>query len=205
MIIRDLKEKYPLVYDAALKNQVEQGNVADDSQLANAIALVGGFNWKETEEGFDFWEHVCNSEFTSAKEICPHLFNKTTKKGWSYRINNIEFRPYKGKENEPLYEIVKWFPDQHYGKRQEYIDSGYKELDAYISNSGLSIDNSCFLSPESCYVIAFIRLDKDEYCISIDMVGDKILELIPSEYLNFRSVLEWGNNKISKKYFKKED
>lgn len=64
MKIEDLKEDYPLIYEAALKNRP---NVTDRS-------IVESFDWNETPEGYYFWSAIYAKNFAEAKQIYPHLF-----------------------------------------------------------------------------------------------------------------------------------
>jgi hypothetical protein len=66
MIIKDLKDKYPLVYEAAMKN-------CDPGKGENH-GLMDAFYWVRSPEGEDFWNNINAGQFDRAKEICPHLF-----------------------------------------------------------------------------------------------------------------------------------
>ena len=66
MIIKDLKDEYPLVYEAAMKNCNEGCNEN------NTISF--SFTWCNTPEGEDFWNNINAGQFDGAKERCPHLF-----------------------------------------------------------------------------------------------------------------------------------
>lgn len=82
MLIKDLKDKYPLVYEAALQNQKNQGNVMDDSKNLINNADRGNFNWEKTPENYDFWVYLNREQYKEAKTICPHLFE-------SNKVNNL--------------------------------------------------------------------------------------------------------------------
>lgn len=70
MKIKDLKEDYPLIYEAALRNQEAGGGKRDDSvDLGEAR-----FSWASSSEGGDFWNSVYVGNFEAAKYECPHLF-----------------------------------------------------------------------------------------------------------------------------------
>jgi hypothetical protein len=66
MLIKDLKDKYPLVYEAAMKNCNESCNEN------NTISF--SFTWDDTPQGHNFWWSIDDEQFDKAKEICPHLF-----------------------------------------------------------------------------------------------------------------------------------
>lgn len=76
MKIKELKDKYPLVYKAALWNQDDQGNCVDDELELVNDKNNGNFNWKGSDEGDDFWEHINNEEYNHAKELKPELFKE---------------------------------------------------------------------------------------------------------------------------------
>lgn len=80
MQIKELKEKYPLVYETALKNQ----KIEDDN-----ITIDGAFSWSATEEGTKFWSYINKENFDKAKETCPHLFEAETKKPLVFGLYNI--------------------------------------------------------------------------------------------------------------------
>ena len=79
LIIKDLKEDYPLVYEAALSNQEAEGNKRDDALRITAGLLDGNFQWNTSKEGWGFWDAIDERNFIKAKNIHPHLFGKTTK------------------------------------------------------------------------------------------------------------------------------
>ena len=58
--LRDLG--YNKVADAAEKNWRQP-----------EYASVWTFVWNWSPEGYEFWEHVHNSDFKEAFKICPHL------------------------------------------------------------------------------------------------------------------------------------
>lgn len=89
MKIIDLKENYPLVYKAALKNQKEVLDTLDDK-----TSIEDAFTWRDTVEGWDFWYCIEKKNFSEAKVFCPHLFeeiesklevvNCTTQEEWDF-------------------------------------------------------------------------------------------------------------------------
>lgn len=58
MLIKDLKENHPIIYNRALECQVEHGNEADEN-----LPLLGGFQWVKTKEGFDVWDAVNDGDY----------------------------------------------------------------------------------------------------------------------------------------------
>ncbi len=73
MKIIDLKEEYPLVYEAALKNQELQGNKRNDYLDIFEDKNGGNFNFNSSLEKELFWFHIGKSQFEKAFKICPHL------------------------------------------------------------------------------------------------------------------------------------
>lgn len=107
------------------------------------------------------------------------------------RINNIECRFSQGR-----YEIVKWQPNCYYGKKQEYLDNGYYEKDGFLSSGNLGIDTTLFSREETCYTIATLTYDADEYCCEMRTVGPRLLELDKKEREDFFTVYEYAEDRI---------
>ena len=107
------------------------------------------------------------------------------------RINNIECRFSQGR-----YEIVKWFPNCYYGKEQEYIDNGYVLSGGFYRNANVSIGESCFKNPESCYTIATLHYDDGEGCCDMHTIGSRLLDLNKSERADFFAVYEYAEDRI---------
>lgn len=68
MLIEDLKYKYPLVYQAAVRNS-RHGDVH-----------IMNFIWDETSEGQSFWSAINGNRFEEAFRICPHLDHRLSYK-----------------------------------------------------------------------------------------------------------------------------
>lgn len=77
MVIKKLKEKYPLIYLAALRNQELQGNAANPEMEIQTEASAGNFQWGDTKEGDPFWDCIYNEHFLKAGGYCPELMGKT--------------------------------------------------------------------------------------------------------------------------------
>lgn len=115
------------------------------------------------------------------------------------RINNIECRL-----TQTRYEIIKWFPNEYYNAEQKLIEEGYEKVefgngDWNLKKDYRSINSSCFKNPESCYVIAWLKYDEDEYCTELESVGDRILNLDKKERDDFFTVYELANKMILEK------
>lgn len=116
------------------------------------------------------------------------------------RINNLEFKKYTStKTKKPLYEIIKWETNRHFGKEEEYRKDGYIDSfeGQFLQKSGHSIDKTLFKSPETCYVIAFIERDLENW--SLKSVGERMLDLTPEEWEDFHQVYKLGQAKLNKK------
>lgn len=116
------------------------------------------------------------------------------------RINDIEFKKYtSSKTKKPLYEIVKWCTNVHFGKEEEYRKDGYIDSFGreYLEKGNKSIPKSFFTYPESSYVIAFIEKGKESW--ELRSVGERMLDLTPEEWIEFHQVYKIGQNKLNKK------
>lgn len=125
------------------------------------------------------------------------------------RINNIECKKYTTtKVNEIFYEIIKWQPNPHFGKEQEYRNMGYVDSfgGEYLQSptEGHSIQKSLFIYKESCFMIASLRLNRREPDINLESVGSRLLDLTEEEQKDFFEVYKLANQKIYKKHFKND-
>ena len=108
------------------------------------------------------------------------------------RIGNIECRQTIYKECE--YEIIKWQVNQYYGNEEKMInEDGYTKVEYVNGEWGLNkgfhtINSSCFKSPETCYVIAWLKPNRREPDVNMETVGNRMLELEQSELNTFMRV-----------------
>mgnify|MGYP003443375293 CR=1 FL=1 len=111
------------------------------------------------------------------------------------RINDLEFRKCSSFFKDNLHEIIKWYPNNYFGKEEElgYIDNfeGWG-----ITKDNHTISKAFFNSPESCYVIAFIEKGKESW--ELRSVGERMLELTPEEQQDFFTVYTLGQAKLNK-------
>jgi hypothetical protein len=109
------------------------------------------------------------------------------------RINDIECRFSQGR-----FEIVKWQPNCYYGKQEEYINKGWILDGGFFRNvsSNTSIQASIFDRPESCYTVATLHYDADEYCCDMTTVGARLLDLDATDRNDFFEVYEISEKKI---------
>jgi hypothetical protein len=114
------------------------------------------------------------------------------------RIENIECR-----FSQNQYEFVKWYLNPYYGQEATLQEDGYKLIKVDEKRFSLTkknhfIDGSCFLNPETCYVIATIEYDVNEHCTEIKSVGDRLLGLTKKERNNFFEVYQYADKQIKK-------
>ena len=124
------------------------------------------------------------------------------------RINDFECRSNIYREDE--YEIVKWQPNKYYGNEAEMIDKeGYKKVNYASGDWGLTkdfhnINSSCFKNPETCYVIATLKLNRREPDVDMETVGSRVLDLEVDELDIFMRVYRLAQSMIMEKMDKDE-
>jgi len=68
--VKGIKERgYPIIYNWAIENQSNQGNMANMYLCVKVGKVEGGFEWGDTPEGYEFWEFVSCGEFVQAMEL----------------------------------------------------------------------------------------------------------------------------------------
>tara|TARA_R110000822_G_scaffold121475_1_gene255296 strand:- start:123 stop:494 length:372 start_codon:yes stop_codon:yes gene_type:complete len=113
------------------------------------------------------------------------------------RIDNIECRFSHGR-----YDIIKWYPNDYYGKEEKMIEEeGYERIEYGSGGFGLTkdhrtIDSSCFKNPESCYTIAYLEYDDDENCCDLTTVGPRLLKLKKKDRKAFFQVYKIADEAI---------
>ena len=116
------------------------------------------------------------------------------------RINDFECRSSIYREDE--YEMVKWEVNQYYGQEKFLVEwEGYEKVGNDSSNWGLrkgshTISSSCFKNPETCYVIATLKLNRREPDVDMETVGSRLLELEPNELSVFMKVYRLAQDMI---------
>jgi len=121
------------------------------------------------------------------------------------RINNIECRKYTStKTKDTHYEIIKWYDNKYFGKRDKMLSEEWKETfgGEGITNGSYTIDNSCFKNRESCYTVASLYLNRKEPDVYLKSVGSRLLDLSKEEINDFFEVYRIANKKIGKIHFK---
>jgi hypothetical protein len=97
------------------------------------------------------------------------------------RINNIEIRKC---STGNLWEIVMWYPNDYFGREEDY-EWDYDHYKCKVTNK--TIDFSFFEYPENCFVISFLRKNKEGDFV-LDGVGSRILDLNEQELKDFMTV-----------------
>ncbi len=73
MDIKELEEKYPLVYERAKIAYNE--HVSSSKDFTRSINYA--FDWSASKEGRSFWSNMNSFKIEEAMKIFPHLFNNT--------------------------------------------------------------------------------------------------------------------------------
>lgn len=116
------------------------------------------------------------------------------------RINDFECRSSIYREDE--YEMVKWQVNQYYGQEKFLVEwEGYEKIEYEGGNWALkkdfhSINSSCFKNPETCYVIATLKLNRREPDVDMETVGSRLLDLEPNELDEFMKVYRLAQDMI---------
>ena len=118
------------------------------------------------------------------------------------RINDFECRSNIYREDE--YEMVKWQVNQYYGNEEKLISEGYEKVEYGGGNWALkrdfhNINSSCFKNPETCYVIATLKLNRREPDVDMETVGSRLLDLEVDELDEFMKVYRLAQGMIMEK------
>jgi hypothetical protein len=121
------------------------------------------------------------------------------------RINNIgaEKAAYIGKPPKDAdlnVSIVKYHANRYYGELETYIKDGWEDKGTYIKCKCGSIDKNCFYNPETNYVVASLRYNKQEDCTELTSVGDRLLYIEKEDKENFWEVYRLADKEIMKRF-----
>ena len=122
------------------------------------------------------------------------------------RINNVEFR--NNCNTNPSIdkgEFLVWEPCSYYGKYDEYIKDGFVEKDGFLRKERSNISVKFFDMKETCYVIAWLKYDKREWCCDLESVGPRVLELSEENRRDFFEVYAIADKKMIEVNKSKED
>jgi hypothetical protein len=143
-------------------------------------------------------------------------FNKLKWKPFHFRLGSISVTNYfidKDGKKCPMqshldiskysfFEIVKWEPNQYYGKLQEYLDNGWTISFGgdFLQRNNTSISLSFFTgSPESCFMLAsWENMDHDEKSPDLKFVGSRPMDLNEEEQSIFMQIAKAGQQHIEK-------
>ena len=113
----------------------------------------------------------------------------------SYRVNNIGFRI---GGNGSLH-IVKYYPNQYFGNFDKMVSEGWEQdRNCGLHKDCVTITESCFKNPESCYTVAILKLDRGEYTTNLTTVGDRVLDLNKSDRDDFFKVYKKAHKYLIK-------
>jgi hypothetical protein len=121
------------------------------------------------------------------------------------RIDNIECRNSQGR-----YEIVKWYPNRYYGAEESMIAEGYERI-VYddgrwaLRKDCFTVHGGCFANPESCYTIATLKWDADEWCNELVSVGARLLDLSKEEQAAFFEVYRYAEDRIKQENLEEDE
>jgi len=110
------------------------------------------------------------------------------------RINDIECKSIINGSGHYDYEIVKWEECVYYKKEEEYLNNGWVLENGFFKRNNTNIDARFFTSPETCYVIAWLVVGKED--IHIHSVGNRLLDLNEDELQDFMEVYRMADKKI---------
>ena len=128
-------------------------------------------------------------------------------KPFSVREGDIEVRNFfndkinfvGNKKNHAHFEIIKWYPNEHYGKWDEMLKNGWEEDELGLTQDNVSIGKSCFKNPKHCYTLAYWEnLDSDEHIADLKFLGARPFELDMKEQEIFMRLAGIGQRIIDK-------
>lgn len=105
-------------------------------------------------------------------------------------------------EDSRYLEVVKWQPNDKYGKEDEYEKHERENgMGCYYTKKGeeysIRYDESCFRHPESCYTLASYDYDKKEDFYSLRFCGDRPLDLDEKDFKDFIEVIRAAKDIIN--------
>lgn len=129
-----------------------------------------------------------------SKDICLRVGNVELRTALPLFVRGEDRKLQAPTEEHRYLEVVKWSPNEKYGKEAEYErherDNGmgfyYTKKDEDYS---IRYDESCFKHPESCYVLASYDHDEKEDEYSLRFCGNRPLELEEGDFKDFIEVI----------------
>lgn len=98
------------------------------------------------------------------------------------RIGNMEFRY---SSYNQMYEFVCWYPNDLYGKEDDFEEPDHRGMCRSKSISFYSVSKNCFKLKECCYVVAFLDMHADPSESDIRWVGFRPVELELDDFRDF--------------------
>ena len=111
----------------------------------------------------------------------------------SYRVNNIGFRL----EYDTLH-IVKYYKNEYFGNYDKMIEDGWEETSNGLRRGLVTVTDSCFKNPDSCYTVAILETDKYGYTTNLRTLGDRVLDLNKKDRNDFFKVYEKAHKYLLK-------
>lgn len=118
------------------------------------------------------------------------------------RIEHLEFRKYTSTKVKNLYEIISWSDNIYYGQEEHYRKLGYTYSfgGSFLELGDTSIDINFFKNnPETCYVIAWVKITSGDPWPYLETVGSRLIDLPKEDREIFWDVYERGNDYLIKK------
>ena len=84
MLVSEVREKYPLVYERVLEQVLKGADLANPVTTINRCLI-----WRNTKEGYEFWKHMGCQNIDMAKSICPHLFEEEDNSPYKVVTNGL--------------------------------------------------------------------------------------------------------------------
>lgn len=92
--------------------------------------------------------------------------------------------------------LVKYHKNRYYGLLDQYLADGWEDKGDFVHSQGVSISKTSFQSPETSYVLAFVKLHKNETETELQSVGDRLLYIEPNEKDDFFEVYRLADQKL---------
>ena len=104
------------------------------------------------------------------------------------RINNIGAEPiaYLSEGSEEWCSIVKYYPNNFYGKLEKYLKDGWEDKGTFLlQKDGVSIEKELFENKENYAVVAYLKFDPSkDYCTELKSFGDYVVETFDNDDLD---------------------
>lgn len=119
------------------------------------------------------------------------------------RIGNLEFMKASYLCKEPSivsYHIVKWYENEYYGKKDNYIKLN-REFYCNPKNTSHRIHADLFEHKELNYAIASFDWNPKDECYDFSYIGDRPLTLNVKEVKEFFELIKYGFHKLNPNWY----